>query len=89
MVNPIISRYMAEIGRAGGRKSRRRLDREKAHEMVLIREARRAYRQFHSRCFWSSPVDLQVRAADIPWVIEQLRRHGGRAGWERAERLCR
>ena len=88
MVNPTISRYMAEIGRAGGRKSRRRLDREQARKMVRIREARRAYREFHETCFWSGPRDLEITDVDIPWVIVQLRRHGGRSGWERAERLC-
>jgi hypothetical protein len=89
MVNQAVSRYMAEIGRTGGRKSRRQLDRDQAQKMVRIREARRAYREFHDRCFWSSPPDFQVMEQDLPWVIEQLRRHGGRSGWERAERLCR
>ena len=88
-MNTVISRYMARIGREGGCKSRRVLGREQALRMVRIREARRAYREFHDRCFWSSPVDLKIIEADIPWVIEQLRRHGGRPGWERAERLCR
>jgi hypothetical protein len=32
---------------------------------------------------------LRITEADISWVKEQLRRHGGRPGWERAERLCR
>jgi hypothetical protein len=88
MVDPTISRYMAQIGRAGGRKSRRTLGPEDARRMVRIREARRAFREFHTRCFWSSPPDLIITGADVPWVIEQLRSHGGRAGWERAERLC-
>jgi hypothetical protein len=71
---------MAEIGRAGGRKSRRRLDAEQARKMVRIREARRAYWEFHGRCFWSNPTDLRINEQDIPWVIDQLRRHGGRSG---------
>ena len=89
MVKGAISRYMAEIGRRGGRKSKRVLGREQAQRMVRIREARRAYREFHDRCFWSSPMELAVTEADIPWIIEQLRRHGGWSGWERADRLCR
>lgn len=89
MVDSAISRYLAEIGRAGGRKSKRYLGREQAQRMVRVREARRAYREFQDRCFWSSPVDLKVAEADIPWIIEQLRRHGGRTGWERADKLCR
>ncbi len=88
MVDPTISQYLATIGRSGGRKSRRKLDRKQARTMVRIREARRAFRAFHDCCFWSSPVDLKVMESDIPWVIQQLRRHGGRSGWERAERLC-
>lgn len=88
-MDKVISRYMATIGREGGRRSRRVLDREQALRMVRIREARRAFLTFQDRCFWSSPVDLKITEADIPWVIEQLRRHGGQAGWERAGRLCR
>lgn len=88
-MDKVISRYMAKIGREGGRRSRRVLGREQALRMVRIREACRAYREFRDRCFWSSPMELKIKEADIPWVIEQLRRHGGRPGWERAERLCR
>jgi hypothetical protein len=89
VIDQAISRYMAAIGKTGGQKSRRKLDREQARQMVRIREARRAYKTFHSRCFWSSPAELQVGKADLPWIIEQLQRHGGRAGWEKAEKLCR
>jgi hypothetical protein len=41
----ILSRYMAEIGRRGGMKSRRTLAPETARRMVEIREARRAARR--------------------------------------------
>ena len=88
MVEANISRYLAEIGRKGGQRSRRTLRPEQARAMVRIREARRAYREFHDRCFWSSPSTYQVREGDIPWVIEQLQAHGGSRGWERASRLC-
>ena len=89
MVRSVVSKYMAEIGRSGGRKSKRVLDREQARRMVQIREARRAFREFRDRCFWSSPIDLEITEGDISWIIDQLRRHGGSDGWERAERLCR
>jgi len=89
MVNKAVSTYMASIGSKGGRKSRRKLDPEQARQMVLVREARKAFREFHSSCFWSSPKDYRVRKEDISWVVDQLKRHGGRAGWLRAERLCR
>ena len=81
--------YLAEIGRRGGRKSRRVLDPQTAREMVRVREARRAFRRFHARCFWSYDPDYVVGAADVTWVVEQLRRHGGRHAWEISSRLCR
>lgn len=81
--------YLAEIGRRGGRKSRRALEPETARGMVRIREARRAFRRFHARCFWSYDPDYVVGPADVAWVAEQLRRHGGRDAWEISDRLCR
>jgi hypothetical protein len=80
--------YLAEIGRKGGRKSRRRLDPETARGMVRIREARRAYQRFHTSCFWSYRPDLEIGADDLEWVAENLRKHGGREAWAVARRLC-
>lgn len=81
--------YLAEIGRRGGRASRRALSPAQAREMVRVREARRAYRRFYHLAFWSYAPDLRITAADVPWVAEQLRRHGGRKAWDVAARLCR
>ena len=89
MVSKEISSYMAAIGRIGGRKSRRKLGADQARTMVRIREAGKAYREFHSRCFWSSPKGMQIKENDIPWVIDQLQKHGGLEGWKRAQKLCR
>ena len=88
-MDPQVRRYLAEIGRRGGRKSRRKLDAEQARGMVRLREARRAFRLYHACCFWSSPPDLAISAADIEWVGEQLMRHGGREAWEKGAKLCR
>ena len=82
-------KYLAEIGRRGGKKSRRVLTAEHARQMVRVREARRAYRAFQTQCFWSYDPDYKVTAADIPWVAERLMRYGGRAGWEAGAKLCR
>jgi len=71
------SRYLAEIGRLGGLKSRRHLSPEAARAMVAVREARRAYRRFHAECFASLPPDRQVTGADVAWVVEQLLQRGG------------
>ena len=81
--------YLADIGRRGGSKSRRTLDSETARAMVRLREARRAYRRFHPNCFWSFDPEYLVKASDLQWVIEQLRKHGGREAWETAGKLCR
>lgn len=83
-----VRKYLAEIGRRGGAASRRTLDPETARRMVLVREARRAYRRFYHSCFWSYRPDLVITAADITWVAEQLRRHGGRDAWLTAAKLC-
>ena len=84
-----IKGYLAEIGRRGGRRSRRALDPATARQMVRVREARRAYRRFYARCFWSFDPALKVGVHDINWVAEQLRKHGGREEWLVADRLCR
>ena len=84
-----IRRYLAEIGARGGRKSRRTLDPETARAMVRVREARRAFRRFRSSCFWSYRPDLVIGADDVPWVAEQLMKHGNRETWHVGASLCR
>jgi len=84
-----VSKYLSEIGRRGGLKSRRTLDPASAREMVRVRESRRAYRRFHASCFWSYRSDLIITSADVSWVAEQLMRHGNRDAWRVAGRLCR
>lgn len=81
--------YLREIGRRGGRKSRRTLSTQQARDMVKVREARRAFRDFHSSCFWSTDPDYIVTLEDVPWVAAKLMQHGGRAGWELGAKLCR
>ena len=84
-----ISHYLATIGRRGGLKSRRTLDPVTARRMVAVREARRAFRTFHASSFWSYRKDLKIAHADVPWVAEQLMKHGDRKAWRVAARLCR
>jgi hypothetical protein len=84
-----VRRYLSEIGRRGGLRSRRVLNPEEARQMVRVREARRAFRRFHTRCFWSSPADYVVTAADVRWVADRLMTYGGRDGWRLGARLCR
>jgi len=83
-----VAKYLARIGARGGRKSRRTLDPDTARSMVRVREARRAFHRFRSICFWSSRPDLTIRADDVPWVAEQLMKHGNRDAWRAAAKLC-
>jgi hypothetical protein len=84
-----VREYLATIGAKGGRMSRRALDPGTARDMVRIREARKAFRRFRNTCFWSYRHDLIIGLADIPWVADQLRKHGNREAWRVASRLCR
>lgn len=88
-MDPIIRRYLSDIGRRGGAKSRRSLSPQTAKEMVRLREARRAFRKFKTSCFWSYDPSRPITASDIPWLVEQLKKAGDRRAWETAVRLCR
>ena len=81
--------YLSRIGARGGRRSRRALDPDTARAMVRVREARRAFKRFRTTCFWSYRPDFVVRAEDVPWVAEQLMKHGNREAWRVGARLCR
>jgi hypothetical protein len=56
--------------------------------MVLVREARRAFKKFYTPCFWSFAPDLKISAKDVCWVAEQLMKHGGREAWQAGAKLC-
>ena len=88
-MHPSVTSYLAVIGRRGGLKSRRHLTPEAARNMVKVREARRAFREFYGSCFWFCDPNYRVTLQDVPWVAEQLMRNGGRPGWETGAKLCR
>ena len=79
----------ADAGRLGGLRSRRHLSPEAARAMVKVREARKLYRAYHTTCFWWARPDLVIGMADIAWVADGLRKHGGRDAWRAAARLER
>ncbi|MBI3207006.1 MAG: hypothetical protein HYZ29_36045 [Myxococcales bacterium] len=87
-MHPRVKTYLSELGRRGGRASRRRLDSATARDMVRVRVARAAYREFHTSCFWSHDPGYRVTLTDVPWVAERLMRYGGRRGWEIGAKLC-
>ena len=83
-----VKKYLSEIGRRGGKKSRRTLDPETARRMVAVREARRAFRRFRTSCFWSYRPDLEIGKDDVAWVAQQLMKHGNREAWRVGRSLC-
>ena len=88
-MDAVLKEYLSAIGRRGGSISKRKLSEEDARTMVKIREAGRAYRKFHARCFWSYKPDLKISSQDVSWVAEQLMKHGGREAWHAGAKLCR
>lgn len=88
-MNEDVRKYLAEIGRRGGKRSKRVLTPEAARDMVRVREARKAFKRFHTLCFWYTPPDLTIGKDDVAWVAETLKKNGNRDAWEVAERLCR
>lgn len=84
-----VRQYLAEIGRKGGRRSRRHLSSETARDMVRVREARRAFRKFYAQCFWYMRNDVRITLADVPEIARGLRQNGGREGFLLAAKLCR
>lgn len=85
---PNLRAYFARIGRKGGIRSRRGLSSADARNMVRVREARRAFREFHAQCFWYWRRDMAVTLDDIPEIVRGLRRDGGQKGMLVAARLC-
>ena len=59
-----LKRYLAEIGRRGGIRSRRKLSSETARKMVAIREARRAAERAVSRPD-GTPADTSAKAQAV------------------------
>jgi len=64
-----LRKYLAEIGRRGGIKSRRALDPETARRMVAIREARRAARRLERG---SPPTRLGGTPADTATAAQAI-----------------
>lgn len=46
--------------------------------MVRVREARKAFRRYHARCFWWTNPEFRIGVEDVAWVAEQLMIHGDR-----------
>jgi hypothetical protein len=88
---PEVRAYFAEIGRRGGRKSRRRLSSELARDMVRMREVRRLFdlekliASYREQCLWFLRPDyLPKTTKELLDVLDWIERYGDRTGYERA-----
>lgn len=88
MSNPI-KKYLSEIGRKGGKKSRRKLTSSQAKNMVKLRQAKRAFQKFYTQCFWSFDRNYKITLNDLDWIVQQLKKNGNQEAWKEAEKLCR
>ncbi len=86
--DPLKSRS-APIGRQDGSRSHSTPAPAEARDAARVREARRAFRDYHAQCFWYLRPDMPVTLGDVPEIVRGLRRHGGRKGFLLAARLCR
>lgn len=77
------------IGRKGGLKSKRRLSKKDAKMMVKLREAKKAFKKFYSRCFWHMKPDLKITPNNIHLIVRGLKNYGNREAFFTAYKLCR
>lgn len=87
-MNREVKNYMSKIGKKGGLKSRRSLSPETAKLMVKVRIAKKAYKKYYTKCFWSFDPDLVITSRDIKWVGQQLLKNGSMESWELGVKLC-
>lgn len=87
-MNNSVSKYLSEIGRKGGKQSRRTLSAQQSKKMLAVREARKLYLKYHTQCFWSYDINFKITSADVPWVAEQLIKNGNRKLWLLGKKLC-
>ncbi len=45
-----------------------------------LRRAQEAYRKYYVQCFWFAPEDLVVNEENLPFIVEELKLHGGHKG---------
>ena len=51
--------------------------------------ARRVFREWFARCFWSWNPDAIINEENLPLLIRDLRLNGGHKGYRIAAQLCR
>lgn len=83
-----VKTYLAEIGRVGGKKSRRTLSKDQARQMVKVREAKKAFKEYYSRCFWHLKSDLEITEDNLYLIIKGLKNYGDRRAFLIASKLC-
>jgi len=75
------------IGAEGGRGGIRRLDSAQARRMAAVHEARRAFRDYKTQCFWSFDPAWNIQNEQVPLVIRTLRNEGNAQAFALAKRI--
>lgn len=88
-VSEEVKAYLRGIGAKGGKKSRRKLDPAQARRMVAVREARRAFRENKTQCFWSFNPEWKIEHEQVPLVIRTLRTEGNAKTFALAKRIAK
>ena len=88
-MNTSTKTYLSKIGSKGGKKSRRILSASDAKKMVLVREAKRAFRKYYASCFWSYDPNYDITFEDIDWIVKNLQKNGDLSAWKKSQQLCR
>ena len=81
--------HFTRIGPKAGSRIRRSRSSADDQDVVRVRDARRAFRDFYAQCFWYLRPDMQITLREVPQIVRGLRQNGGRQGFLVAERLCR
>lgn len=53
----------------------------------ILKLANQLYQEYHTRCFWHSPRDLDITEDLLPFVVKGLRTYGGHRGFMLAGKL--
>ena len=53
-----------------------------------LEHARRVFKEWFARCFWSWNPDVVITEKNLPLLIRDLRLNGGHQGYRIASQLC-
>lgn len=87
-MHPLASPKALLVRRSFGRYNSDMCEQEQTQRERRLELARKAFREFSAKCFWSWPEDTEITEEIIPLIIRGLRLHGGHQGYKIAAELC-